>query len=598
VLLYTSSSERGVSLVVNSFRKMGLREGFRELWDDMFSYRTLKVVKISDKRLAYVHKSLMALILVYAGVSMIGGHTYMLLETPGMYISTDVFDTERMLDFNQMESTYCNTTITDYAGDLPFLEPFLNNYCKNFSTSEIVSVSANSIFVGTHVKETNFQRECGPDLCSTLPKSDSTKNYFATNPENVTFQFKPTLDTSWFTSAPSLIYIKDNQTNTILTFDSESILSERYPSFSVDKLLELAGVKLDDRNELVVRTDSFVPPFPLYRLTGIRLSIDWTFSNFRPMSSLRPFDYRILADVSVSSNSKGYLVNSVETVHFSGEPDDVTSSGTILEFRGVEIEFRSNGLLGKADFYTTMMALMSCFIMVSVATTVVDIIGAFIYDSFKNDKIEDDGERQHLEHMILNLETLGVPFNHDDLQVLPNVSIKEFLQLLQRDIVKLNSLALHISRDLSEAGFNRHASSKKSISETNTNNAVRYKCYLVGPDKSEIYLTGGPQTIGRGNGNCISKRISHKQLSIVANTHDGTAMLRGLHTKNMSGIAISGGAWQPIGGNDEVELEDGDMIALLLDEKNQETSVEGVFVYRSEYLVTKKSQNSWLSWNL
>jgi hypothetical protein len=66
----------------------------------------------------------------------------------------------------------------------------------------------------------------------------------------------------------------------------------------------------------------------------------------------------------------------------------------------------------------------------------------------------------------------------------------------------------------------------------------------------------------------------------------------------MSGIAISGGAWQPIGGNDEVELEDGDMIALLLDEKNQETSVEGVFVYRSESLVTKKSQNSWLSWNL
>lgn len=580
---------------------MGLREGFRELWDDMFSYRTLKVVKISDKRLAYVHKSLMALILVYAGVSMIGGHTYMLLETPGMYISTDVSDTKRMLDFNQAASTYCNKTITDYAGDPPFMDSFHDNICKNFSTSEIVSVSANSIFVGTHVKETNFQLECNTstDLCSTLPQYDTSKNYFATNPENVTFQFKTTLDTSWFTSAPSLIYIKDNQTNTILTVDSESaVVSERYPSFSVDELLELAGVKLDDRNELVVRTDSFVPPFPLYRLTGIRLSIDWTLSNFRPMSSLQPFDYRILADVSVSSSSKGYLVNTVETVHFSGEPDDVTSSGTILEFRGVEIEFRSNGLLGKADFYTTMMALMSCFIMVSVATTVVDIIGAFIYDSFKNDKIEDDGERQHLEHMILNLETVGVPFNHDDLQVLPNVSIKEFLQLLQRDIVKLNSLALHISRDLTEAGFNRHASSKKSFSDAGTNKQVRYKCYLIGPDKSEIYLTGGPQTIGRGNGNCISKRISHKQLSILANTYNGTAILRGLHTKNMSGIAISGGAWQPISGNDEVELEDGDMIALLLDEKNQETSVEGVFVYRSESLVGKKAKSGWLDWVL
>ena len=100
----------------------------------MFSYRTLKVVKISDKRLAYVHKSLMALILVYAGVSMIGGHTYMLLETPGMYISTDVSDTKRMLDFNQAASTYCNITITDYAGDPPFMDSFHDNICKNFNS--------------------------------------------------------------------------------------------------------------------------------------------------------------------------------------------------------------------------------------------------------------------------------------------------------------------------------------------------------------------------------------------------------------------------------------------------------------------------------
>ena len=84
----------------------------------------------------------------------------------------------------------------------------------------------------------------------------------------------------------------------------------------------------------------------------------------------------------------------------------------------------------------------------------------------------------------------------------------------------------------------------------------------------------------------------------MANTYNGTAILRGLHTKNMSGIAISGGAWQPISGNDEVVLEDGDMIALLLDEKNQEISVEGAFVYRSESLVGKKAKSGWLDWVL
>ena len=52
---------------------MGIKEGLTEIWEDLMSYRTLKVVKISDKRLAYVHKTLMASILVYSTISMIGG---------------------------------------------------------------------------------------------------------------------------------------------------------------------------------------------------------------------------------------------------------------------------------------------------------------------------------------------------------------------------------------------------------------------------------------------------------------------------------------------------------------------------------------------
>ena len=40
------------------------------------------------------------------------------------------------------------------------------------------------------------------------------------------------------------------------------------------------------------------------------------------------------------------------------------------------------------------------------------------------------------------------------------------------------------------------------------------------------------------------------------------------------------------------------MVALLLDQKNQETSVEGVFVYRSESLVMTKAKDGWLDWAL
>jgi hypothetical protein len=34
---------------------------------------------------------------------------------------------------------------------------------------------------------------------------------------------------------------------------------------------------------------------------------------------------------------------------------------------------------------------------------------------------------------------------------MPNVSVKEFLQMLQKDILKLSTLAHHMSRDLSAA---------------------------------------------------------------------------------------------------------------------------------------------------
>ena len=109
-------------------------------------------------------------------------------------------------------------------------------------------------------------------------------------------------------------------------------------------------------------------------------------------------------------------------------------------------------------------------------------------------------------------------------------------------------------------------------------------------------LTGGPQTLGRGHGGTSSKRISHKQLSIIANTHTGVALVRGLHTKNCSGVALGGGPWQALTNDDEVELMNGDMISMLLDEgaEEEETTVEGVFMYKAAFLETKK--DGWFNW--
>ena len=584
---------------------MSLKKGLRELWDDLMSYRTLKVVKISDQRLAYVHKTLMASILVYSAISMVGSHTYMLKEKPRMYVATTVDDSLRLSNFTLADAAYCDVANTDFAGDTFVAEgAYLNNQCaEHFATSQLTRLTDTGVFVATHIQTQDWTRSCEDDATLTgcvLNDDGDAKNYFPADVDAIALQFRPTYVTSWGVSEPPrTIFAMDvngKEVDSCYAYDNAP--DKRTPKFTVEELLSLANTSLADANPLYVSED-FAGNLPSFRLTGVRVNLDFTFSNFRPMLEGRPFHFEPQAKMSVGITSEGSFVGAGADMYYTGRHGAFDASGTRVELRGVKIEFQSKGLMGVADGYTGMMALMSCLVMVGVATAIVDVIGAFIYDSFKDDKIEDDGERQHLEHMILNIETSGVPFKHDDLQVMPNVSVKDFLQMLQKDILKLSTLAHHMSRDLSQAGLNRHTMDIASM-DVSANEAARFHCALVGPDRSEVYLTGGPQTVGRGHGGSHNKRISHKQLSVVANTHTGVAIVRGMLTKNCSGVALGGGPWQALGTDDEVELMNGDMVALLMDEgaDEDETSVEGVFVYRVTLVENKKPPGAgfWPFW--
>ena len=584
---------------------MSLRKGLRELWEDLMSYRTLKVVKISDQRLAYVHKTLMASILVYSAISMVGSHTYMLKEKPRMYVAMTVDDSLRLSNFTLATAAYCDVADTDFAGDTFVAEgAYLDNQCaEHFATSQLTRLTDAGAFVATHVQTQDWTRTCEDDTeltgCVVTDDGDA-KNYFPADVDAIALQFRPTYVTSWGVSEPpTTIFAMDVDGEEVEYFYVYDDLPEkRTPKFTIADLLSLGNTSLADTNPVYV-SSNFTGTLPSYRLTGLRLNLDFTFSNFRPMAEGRPFHFEPQAKMSVKVTSEGSFVGAGADMYYTGAHGSFDASGTRVEMRGVKIEFQSKGLMGVADGYTGMMALMSCLVMVGVATAIVDVIGAFIYDSFKDDKIEDDGERQHLEHMILNIETSGVPFKHDDLQVMPNVSVKDFLQMLQKDILKLSTLAHHMSRDLSQAGLNRHTMDIASM-DVSANEAARFHCALVGPDRSEVYLTGGPQTVGRGHGGSHSKRISHKQLSVVANTHTGVAIVRGMHTKNCSGVALGGGPWQALGMDDEVELMNGDMVALLMDEgaDEDETTVEGVFVYRVTLVENKKPPGAgfWPFW--
>ena len=250
------------------------------------------------------------------------------------------------------------------------------------------------------------------------------------------------------------------------------------------ELLKLAEMDIDAQNPIIglqklqrgglgdwAPTAAAVPA-----LTGLRIAVDFTFSNFRPMGEMRPFDFTLLAVMTVKATSVGSFVTPRESTIHRGTTSNFDSKGTVLSIRGVNIEFQAKGLMGKADGYTGMMALMSCLVMVGVATAIVDVVGAFIYDSFKDDKIEDDSERQHLEHMILNIETSGVPFKNDDFEFEPGASVKKQIDELTRDIQRQATLLHHMSGELAAAGLNSHTMHMADLGEGVQ--SARYECVL------------------------------------------------------------------------------------------------------------------------
>ena len=477
----------------------------------------------------------------------------------------------------------------------------------------MVSVSDQGAFVGTHMRQQPWKRTCADEAPRRTAWWRTRMRTARTRTRRITSRrisktskltLQPIYVTSWGVSeAAHWITVVDAAGKIVKEFERyDGDADKRWPTFTLKELLALAELDVDAQNPVVVSKNyqgldaNGNPRLPLYRLTGLRVAVDFKFSNFRPMSQGKPFDFTPLAVMSVKATSVGSFVSPVEKTVYSGSTSNFDSQGTTLSIRGVKIEFQAKGLMGIADGYTGMMALMSCLVMVGVATAIVDVIGAFIYDSFKDDKIEDDSERQHLEHMILNIETSGVPFKNDDFEFEPGTSVKKQIDELTRDIQRQATLLHHMSGELAAAGLNSHTMHMKDLGEGVQ--SARYECVLKGPNGEDIFLTGGPQTVGRGHGGTQSKRISHKQISVVANTHNGMARVQGLSTKNVSGVALGGGPWQPLGPEAAVDLKNGDMIALLMDEgaDEHETTVDGVFRFQSRYVEDKQEGGSWFGW--
>ena len=218
----------------------------------------LKVVKISDQRLAYVHKTLMASILVYSAISMVGSHTYMLKEKPRMYVATTVDDSARLSNFSTATAAYCEVENTDFAGDTFVAEgAYLNNQCaEHFATSQLTRLTDAGAFVATHVQTQDWTRTCEDDTELTgcvLTDDGDAKNYFPADVDAIALQFRPTYVTSWGVSEPpTTIFAMDVDGEEDYFYVYDDLPEKRTPKFTIADLLSLGNVSLADTNPVYV----------------------------------------------------------------------------------------------------------------------------------------------------------------------------------------------------------------------------------------------------------------------------------------------------------------------------------------------------------
>ena len=69
---------------------------------------------------------------------------------------------------------------------------------------------------------------------------------------------------------------------------------------------------------------------------------------------------------------------------------------------GIHLEYGSDGKVGVTSMLQTMTAITNAFVLIGMATFIVDFIGTF-FPKFYADKYEDDGEREILEDIAKHL---------------------------------------------------------------------------------------------------------------------------------------------------------------------------------------------------
>ena len=430
---------------------------FRDLvdtiYEDVFAYTTVKVVKTKDWRLAVMKRMFNAGVGIYILFFLVFYHGYLFKEAPVVTVSTLVTGDSLALALKNLSIVYSNggyppycsatrtnasntsasysQTATDYVYSASRL--YINNECaRYFTPPELTEKVHMGVWLYTYWQQSNFQRACAPNnYTGTTRTGIPTPASMVGNPSNVPNCGAATLvlNQSVLPVAPEALtltlagtYITSwgrtkTRMNTTITgpvpagggaAPSLNFCPTCSITFTFAQLLTLAGVDLDAANVLddggwgpdtfppgsVAGYPDYVATWPSFRLSGVELVMVMEYFNFvETLLPPDPFNLDDYLQASIRVASQGTFRSPGSKLWYLGP--DIQQPETSFMVRtptGVLLTFLPSGTIGVASFSALLSTLVGAIVLFGAATTLIDVAAAFLIEGFREQKFEDELE--------------------------------------------------------------------------------------------------------------------------------------------------------------------------------------------------------------
>jgi len=516
---------------------MGLKELFKDSVTELFAYRTTKLVKTNDRFLVTLHFIFMGLIMVFALVSILLSHNYMIFELPALYVTTtytewgsspftvDVaYNAEVAVNST---AAYCKTGYVNWRrnGKI-FNDDYMANVkcVANYMPNEYIWPydNGNGFAFGMFLEEFVTTTTCANPTAENMKDAsctaaDGTKDaYMVAGSDLISFPIEILFQTRAGALSNVDAFFVDG-----VEYEGSSTVG-----ISIASLLKTAGINsLDEANSYMVGERGSVTGLP-YRISGLNVNVKVLFENTYFNAPLKTKTQATLSAEQLRSTHFN-MKSDVITMPGAGGEAMFNAKRTTRTWSKMSVNFVPSGKIGKFDVFALAVAITNAFVLIGMATTIVDTIGVMTSETFLDDKYEDDGERLGLEMMLANIESEGhpgVPFEPNDLRLpdatgAPGQSYERILTTLLEEVREIQEQLSLLPENENElrlittgkAEAEEHRKLRLVFMPDPLSNEANDKKYVP----PQILLHEGQQTVGRGMGGVENKGVSRQQFNIA-----------------------------------------------------------------------------------